>query len=244
MSTAITSVWSSMKPNSASSETYSLRWRGVSCGSARKTGPDLEDALEDADHDLLVELRALRQVRRARRSSRRRRRWRRPRSPTATILGVWISTKSVRAQRRAEPGRCARRGGSRARWRGMAQGERRVVEDRRQLRLERGPEQVERRRRARLPRRPRRSASWTSTPPGACGSATASPVDAQHRLVVQSAPAARSARVLDDDLREPLAVAQEQEADVAQPPQAVQPARQPHPLAGVGRAGRSSRYVP
>ena len=35
----MTSRSSSMKPISASSETYSLRWRGVSCGSARKTGP-------------------------------------------------------------------------------------------------------------------------------------------------------------------------------------------------------------
>ena len=38
-STAITSRWSLMKPNSTSSDVYWARWRTVSCGSARKTGP-------------------------------------------------------------------------------------------------------------------------------------------------------------------------------------------------------------
>ena len=38
-STASTSRWSSMKPSSTSSERYSARWRTVSCGSARNTGP-------------------------------------------------------------------------------------------------------------------------------------------------------------------------------------------------------------
>ena len=38
-STAITSRWSAMKPSSTSSEVYSARWRTVSCGSARNTGP-------------------------------------------------------------------------------------------------------------------------------------------------------------------------------------------------------------
>jgi hypothetical protein len=36
---AMTSWWSSMNPSSTSSDTYSARWRTVSCGSARKTGP-------------------------------------------------------------------------------------------------------------------------------------------------------------------------------------------------------------
>ena len=38
-STAMTVKWSSMKPSSTSSDTYSARWRTVSCGSARNTGP-------------------------------------------------------------------------------------------------------------------------------------------------------------------------------------------------------------
>ena len=51
-----------MKPSSASSDVYCARCRAVSCGSARNTGPDLVDPLEDADHQLLVELRRLGQV--------------------------------------------------------------------------------------------------------------------------------------------------------------------------------------
>ena len=35
----MTVVWSLMNPISKSSEAYWFRWRGVSCGSARKTGP-------------------------------------------------------------------------------------------------------------------------------------------------------------------------------------------------------------
>ncbi len=38
-STAMTSRWSAMNPISASHETYSFKCRGVSCGSARNTGP-------------------------------------------------------------------------------------------------------------------------------------------------------------------------------------------------------------
>ena len=98
----MTSWWSRMKPISTSSETYSVRWRAVSCGSARKTGADLVDPLEHADHDLLVELRTLRQVRAGDRSSRSGRRWRRSRSPTATIFGVWISVNPRRVERAAK----------------------------------------------------------------------------------------------------------------------------------------------
>ena len=110
----------------------------VSCGSARKTGPDLEDALEHADHDLLVELRALREVRRPAEVVDLRRRWRRPRSPLPTIFGVWISVKSMRVERRrgsrvseaAASCQSARRCGCRS-------VTRRVVEQRRQLGVQR-----------------------------------------------------------------------------------------------------------
>src|ERR1035437_3542218 len=62
VSTAMTVYSFSMNPTSASRETYSLMWRGGWWGAARHPGAHLVDALKDAHHHLLGELRALGQV--------------------------------------------------------------------------------------------------------------------------------------------------------------------------------------
>src|SRR2546428_13814381 len=105
---------------------------------------DLVHALEDADHDLLVELRALRQERGATevvdrehvRAALRRRR---------DDLRRLDLREAVRVERRAVAGE--RRGGdleARAPAR-MTERDRRVVEQRRQLFLQLGPSQLDRR---------------------------------------------------------------------------------------------------
>ena len=92
----------------------------MSCGSARKTGPTSKTRSNDADHDLLVELRALREVGRPAEVVEPRRRSRRSRSRTPTIFGVWISAKPSASSACAEAGH--RRGGERERSRARAGG--------------------------------------------------------------------------------------------------------------------------
>ena len=125
-----------MKPSSASSDTYSARWRGRVVGLGAEHRADLVDALEHADHDLLVELRALGEVGAAGRTSRSGTRWRRSRWPAPTTFGVWISVKpspsSVARKPATDAAAIVR---PRAR-RGMAQRHRGVVEQRRQLRVQ------------------------------------------------------------------------------------------------------------
>ena len=106
---------------------------------------DLVDALEHADHDLLVELRALRQERRSPNQS-----IGNTFAPLsvadATTLGVWISVKSERIERGTEP--ADRRRGDRCNCppSRMAERHRCVVEQRRQLRGQLRTAQLERQR--------------------------------------------------------------------------------------------------
>src|SRR5439155_15606889 len=63
--------------------------------------------------------------------------------------------------------------------------------------------------------------------------------DGNDRLVVELAQALDQRRIGDDDLGDALRVAQEQEADAAEPAQVVQPAGQSHAFADVaGEIGR------
>ena len=114
----------------------------------------------------------------------------------------------------------------------VAQGHRRMIENRRQLRLDSRAEEVERRRFERRRNhlnhglmdlksaRRLRLSDYVSR-------------DGEHRLGGEQVEPRHNLGILNDDLRQPLGVAQDEEADVTQPAQAMQPARQPHALANV-----------
>ena len=173
---------------------------------------DLEDALEDADHDLLVELRALRQVGRPaevvdgedvgpalggrgdelRRldldEAQRRAAWRGSRRSSAAATeqsARWRGWRSASGAWSRMVGSCAAIvGRKRSNGGGSAAAE--ITST---------------------------VGSWTSTPPGACGCATTAPSTASTDSRWSAAkPSDR--RVLDDDLGQSLGVAQDQETDI------------------------------
>ncbi|MFN8567756.1 MAG: hypothetical protein U0Z44_09615 [Kouleothrix sp.] len=103
-----------------------------------------------------------------------------------------------------------------------------MVEHGRQLGLDRGAKQVGWRRgcgREHLST----SGWWISTPPGACGSATTIP-STDNTVSAWQAGQPSTSGIFDHDLGQALAVAQDQEAEVAELPQAMQPAGDAHAL--------------
>ena len=107
--------------------------------------PDLVDPLEDADHLLLVELRALREVRRPAEVVDLRTRWRPDSVADSTNFGVWISVKPSPSSVERKP-RSEAAASSHLHLLGrVPPGHRGVVEQRRERDVERGPPQLERR---------------------------------------------------------------------------------------------------
>src|SRR4051812_27989448 len=158
-----------------------MTWRIVWLGA--KDRPDLEDTFEDADHDLFIELWALRQIRWSSevidakdiRTALGRRR---------DNLGCLNLDKVQRTQRPAEPGygRCAHpKQCAVAR---MPQRYGCMVEDRRQLRLQFWPEEVERRCFGRRSNHLKRRLMHFDAA-GCLGISYGSSFDREHRFVLQ-----------------------------------------------------------
>ena len=206
-----------------------------------RLGPEhragLVDALEHADHRLLVELRRLGEVRRAAEVVDLEHVGAATRWPRATSLGVWISVKPRPSSVERKPRR--RRGGQLplGPLGGMAPGHGGVVEQRGQPGVQRGPPQLDRRglrglaqrrdRRLRSPRRRRAPAVRR----GGAG-------DRDRRLLAAAAHRLR-ARWCGRHLGQPGPVADDQEGDRGQLPAAVDPAFEPD-LAAWGGAGQLS----
>ena len=191
-------------------------------------GADLEDALEDADHDLLVELRALGQV-----------------GGLAEVVegeggGAELGGRAddlrcldLGEAELAEPapepghrGRLEREVGAPA---GVAERHRGVVEDGRELGLDHRPVEVEWRGLVGLrDHRDRRVVELDS--PGSLRLGRHHPVDSDHRLVLQAGQSLDQHGVLDDHLGCPVGVPEDEEADPGEAPEPVEPALELHPL--------------
>ena len=111
----------------------------------------------------------------------------------------------------------------------MAQRERGMVEDHRQLRLERRPEEVKRRRTC--GRKNLNGRLMNLDAPGRLRLRHGVALHHEHRLVVERGELLDKGRVVDDDLRQTFAITQDQKADAAELAQAMQPAGQAHALA-------------
>ena len=217
-----------MKPSSTSRLTYSARCRTVSCGSARKTGADLVDALEDPDQHLLVELRALGEVRR----------------PAEVVDledvgaalgrrlhelgGADLGEAAGVEGRRGSPCRLAAASSHLARWSGCRQVTAAWSSSVGRLALRVGRHSSTGGVSASSDSA-RIVGSVTSTPPGACGLAVAVPTTS-----TGVSSGGTSALAAHHDLGEPGAVADDEEGELGQLAAAVHPALQPDGRAGLG----------
>ena len=156
-----------------------------------------------------------------------------PSVAVATIFGVWISVKPRASSvvRNAATARAVSR--KRSRTGRMAKRDRRGVEPRRAA-TRAAPAGAARPAAASAGSASTRiSGSCTSTPPGACSFATATP------SISSTVSGSSSARLLEDDLRQSGAVAQDEERHARQVAPAVEPALQQHALSRVGSQLRS-----
>jgi hypothetical protein len=187
--------------------------------------PDLVDPLEDADHRLLVELRALREVRRAPEVVQR--------EDVRAALGRGGDDLGRLDLGEAE----AVEGGAEAADRGggdpeavaharVAERDGRLVEDRRQLLLQLGPAQLDRRRLRRLGEHAERRALDLDAA-GRLRVRDGVALDLEHRLREELH------RLVEHDLRHAGAVAEDEERDAAELAPVVKPAGEPHAPADV-----------
>ena len=191
-------------------------------------GAHLVDALKDADHHLLVELRALGQVGGLAEVVEGEGGGPRLGGRADDLRGLDLRESEI-VQAGAEPGHGGGLDGEIGAAAGMAESHRGVVEDGRQLRLDHGT--VEVKGRGLIGLRDHRH-RWVVDldPAGSLRLGHHHPGDTDHGLVLQPGEPLDQLGILDDHLGGPAGIAEDEEADPRKPAEPVEPALELHPL--------------